>query len=714
MDLLGLVMIVKNSGVVIEKVLNEIKPYIDHWTILDTGSTDGTQERIKECLKDVEGNLYEEPFIDFPTSRNRSIELAGARSKYLIILDDSYILKGGDSLRKLLSSKPRPSYAIRIVNIIDSTSYYSTRIIESKRGFRYDRKYRVHEVLDTNNDYIIKQTDIELTDAYDQNMLYRSENRFAKDLILLKQDLTRYPNDSRIIFYIAKTLVMLDKHVEALEYFERRVKMTRPDEETYHSLNNIWDIKINKQKKPYTSPDVLSVMMKVMKEFPIRAEPFYNYACLLYRNGEYDKAYVYAKQANSINVPNNTMLEIQQEIYSKHAPYLYADLSVRLDKIDDAVDIIKKQLELYPLDARLHNMRLLLSNPPDTTVKFEKTSIVIQAGVLFDDKNWDPSNVHANASGSELMAVKMATQLSKTGKYRVFVFGSFDRDQQIINGVEYIHHSLYLQFCNKYHINHLIVSRDIDNIYYAPSVDNVYLWVHDVLPHNSDILQTHKEKFKKIMVLCKWHKSFVQDYYKLPDDMFYVTRNAIDEKRFMNKESVKKVPYRFIYTSSPDRGLSEALNLFPQIKQKYPEATLEIFCDKRFINGVDMEKIESLNEYVNLNGRVSQEQLSIELLKSDVWFYPTIFDETYCISAVEAQAAGCLCVSISRGSLTEIIADRGVLVSDTKRKNLLSKMFDVMDNPDHKSKIVNRARQWALKQTFESLANDWMSVLINN
>ena len=37
-----------------------------------------------------------------------------------------------------------------------------------------------------------------------------------------------------------------------------------------------------------------------------------------------------------------------------------------------------------------------------------------------------------------------------------------------------------------------------------------------------------------------------------------------------------------------------------------------------------------------------------------------------------------------------------------------------MDNPDHKSKIVNRARQWALKQTFESLANDWMSVLINN
>jgi glycosyltransferase involved in cell wall biosynthesis len=189
-----------------------------------------------------------------------------------------------------------------------------------------------------------------------------------------------------------------------------------------------------------------------------------------------------------------------------------------------------------------------------------------------------------------------------------------------------------------------------------------------------------------------------------------VTRNAIEENRFSDIESVKKIPYRFIYTSSPDRGLSEALNLFPEVKQKYPDATLEIFCDHRFVNGVDMDKIEKMKEYVKMNGRVSQEQLTIELLKSDVWFYPTIFDETYCISAVEAQAAGCLCVSISRGSLTEIIADRGVLVSDSNRKKLLPKMFSVMDNPEQKQKITQRARQWAMKQTFDSLTNEWLTL----
>jgi hypothetical protein len=41
--LLGLVMIVKNEAHGIRETLESFKPFIDRWTILDTGSTDGTQ-----------------------------------------------------------------------------------------------------------------------------------------------------------------------------------------------------------------------------------------------------------------------------------------------------------------------------------------------------------------------------------------------------------------------------------------------------------------------------------------------------------------------------------------------------------------------------------------------------------------------------------------------------------------------------------------------
>ena len=50
-------MIVKNEAHVIRRGLDTVKPFIHHWVIVDTGSTDGTQEIIREHLKDIPGEL---------------------------------------------------------------------------------------------------------------------------------------------------------------------------------------------------------------------------------------------------------------------------------------------------------------------------------------------------------------------------------------------------------------------------------------------------------------------------------------------------------------------------------------------------------------------------------------------------------------------------------------------------------------------------------
>ena len=75
--LLELVMIVKDSGDNIISMLNSVKNYIDHWTILDTGSTDDTMINIEKTMQNIPGNLYDgsklysDPFIDFSTALNR-------------------------------------------------------------------------------------------------------------------------------------------------------------------------------------------------------------------------------------------------------------------------------------------------------------------------------------------------------------------------------------------------------------------------------------------------------------------------------------------------------------------------------------------------------------------------------------------------------------------------------------------------------------------
>ena len=52
-------MIVKNEAPVIRRCLASVCPLIDSWVIIDTGSNDGTQEIIREYLRDIPGELHE-------------------------------------------------------------------------------------------------------------------------------------------------------------------------------------------------------------------------------------------------------------------------------------------------------------------------------------------------------------------------------------------------------------------------------------------------------------------------------------------------------------------------------------------------------------------------------------------------------------------------------------------------------------------------------
>jgi glycosyltransferase involved in cell wall biosynthesis len=72
---IGLCMIVKDEAAVIERCLATIRPHIDHWTIVDSGSTDGTQKIIRAILDDLPGDLHERPWYDFGTNRTEALEL---------------------------------------------------------------------------------------------------------------------------------------------------------------------------------------------------------------------------------------------------------------------------------------------------------------------------------------------------------------------------------------------------------------------------------------------------------------------------------------------------------------------------------------------------------------------------------------------------------------------------------------------------------------
>src|SRR3972149_8399584 len=77
-------MIVKNESKVIERCLKSVKPLIDYWVIVDTGSTDKTRQIISKFMSAIPGELHERPWVDFAHNRNEALHLAKGRGDYIL------------------------------------------------------------------------------------------------------------------------------------------------------------------------------------------------------------------------------------------------------------------------------------------------------------------------------------------------------------------------------------------------------------------------------------------------------------------------------------------------------------------------------------------------------------------------------------------------------------------------------------------------------
>jgi len=721
-NILELVMIVKNSGEVLRECLNENKKYIDYWTILDTGSTDNTCEIIEEELRDIPGKLHYGEFVDFSQARNKSLELSSKTCKYTIILDDSYFIIGGDKLRKFLTNEESDCIRIKIGKFNGysfSNYYYSKRIIKSSANLRY--KYRVHEDIDFYDFTDIKDLNIFINDVESTQHISRSRNRFKKDIDFLLLDLNDYPNYARIYYYIVLTYVGLDMPEKAIEYCKKAESLDVIHPNYLYSCiyNRIClEYKFNHKDNKIFIKNLLPIVKN--KLFSNRFEAHYKLA-LMYKL-ENNIVLCELLLDNIINKEKPDVVDIiEDNVYEFFIPFLCVEIKILLGKYDIAVKLLKTLLQKFPTNQQLLNIKYYL-NPQDiSSVRLSDNKIlVIHLGDII--KYWNPMKLNdKRISGSEIMAINLAKELRRYN-YRVFVFGSFqDKNNNInfegvdVDGVEYIDLEYFSEFALKYIIDYLIVSRHTSNLCYYNNVKNVYLWVHDTLPitseNNSKCFQTHKIKFKKIIAVTNWQKNNIVKHCELPNELIYVSRNAINPDRF--NHNIQKIPYRFIYSSCVFRGLDILIDIFPKIKKEYPESTLYLFVRKEDIDFDTMEKIKSM-DYVFLNGRVSQEQLAIEFLKSDIFFYPTEFQETYCITALEAMISKCLVVSVDYCGLGEIVKTKGILVSHPIRDNieeLLRKLFFVLSKPFMKEHLIQKAYDWAIKQNYEELAKDWIKNL---
>lgn len=735
-----LCIMVKNGGPQFEKMLTDNLPFFDKWTILDTGSTDETIDIINRVLiGKKKGNLYQEPFINFRDSRNRCLDLAGSSCKFITILDDTYVING--NLRRFLNDVRGDQLSSSFTLYINSndTVYGSNRIIKNNTGLRYIHK--IHEIIsDKNNiNIVIPQEYCFIDDRRFDYMEKRTNDRKKLDLKLLYEEVEENPHDPRAYYYLGQTYNLLEDYEKAFLYFLKRTEFTNAGfiQERIDALFEAARIANFKLNKPWSECEDLYT--KCYKADESRPEALYFIGIHYYLENNYIKALGYFKKSFEIGFPVHCQYSLKPTLSYHFLPKFLCKICYELGEYElgkQAGDLFLKHnsctADSYEeiLSWQKIYEKLTIKIEKFTPKVPQKPIFVFHADGGFN--NWSGSSILTiGVGGSETYIIEHARYIQKSNAFNVYVFCKC-LEEENFEGVIYKPINEYYSFIKQNYIHTCIISRFSEYlpVTFKGWIENVYFVVHDITP--SGIIIPIDKKLKKIFCLTEWHVEFftkifpslknitVPFYYGIDFNKFKPLDKTENDK--FNNTSLKQ-KYKFIYSSFPNRGLLPLLQMWPKIYEYQPLASLHIYCDinGKWVNDVQhnmMLKISNLlqnygamENKMNIfyHGWVNKQVLAESWLTADIWFYPCTFQETFCLTALEAAITKTLVITNDLAALQNTVGHRGIIIKGEPMENewqekALSKIKKYLDTENKfiKNVLIERNYEWASKLSWES------------
>jgi glycosyltransferase involved in cell wall biosynthesis len=153
--------------------------------------------------------------------------------------------------------------------------------------------------------------------------------------------------------------------------------------------------------------------------------------------------------------------------------------------------------------------------------------------------------------------------------------------------------------------------------------------------------------------------------FDIPTHKCLVIKNAIDKIESRKLDYTKGDPVKLIYTSTPWRGLNVLLAAMQLLNNKNVHldvySSTQVYGDQfKEVNDVKFQDLynqaKSLKN-VSYIGYKPNEFIKDNLKNYHMFIYPNIWEETSCIAAIEAMAAGLYCVTTDYGALFETGAE---------------------------------------------------------
>ena len=373
----------------------------------------------------------------------------------------------------------------------------------------------------------------------------------------------------------------------------------------------------------------------------------------------------------------------------------------------------------------------------------------------WNKQTWESEGI----GGSEYCVIKLAEYLAKEG-HTVVVTGNVEGCY--MNKVTYVDYEAVLNKGNERGANSIAFTVfdwaiGVNYIHYMEALDGASLYYKKSLfwMHNTDFHDWYlgnkmdnarellgSEKMNGIVCVSEWQREYIKKEYSSsfihnnidPNTYIHVVNNAIDLNDWddINDEKVKD---RIIYSSATDRGLDSLLEMFPTLKNNNPNLSLHI-CTPPYSEkwGYDVPELDG----VKWLGALRPKQLYSEISKAEYWLYPSVYPETFCISALEMMIGGVKMLSTNTGNLDNLITPFANIIDlesteaygiegmdDIVRGDIQNKMTAAMNRNNgacHDDKAyhyewyrkTSNAKKWVKFQTWDIRVHDWITLLNNN
>lgn len=183
--------------------------------------------------------------------------------------------------------------------------------------------------------------------------------------------------------------------------------------------------------------------------------------------------------------------------------------------------------------------------------------------------------------------------------------------------------------------------------------------------------------------------------------------------------------HRLWWQSSYDRGILHLLQMWPKIKETYPDAELWITYgwdtfDAMFRDNPERQAWKGRAEEkmkqpgISHFGRLGKQELRGKRLQCGIWPYTCHFQEINCIGALESQADGLVPVTMNDFALKETVGSGikidGDIYETEVYENYLTQLLMLMGNKALWKQESAKAIKFAQDYSWDKISLRWIDV----